>query len=196
MRILDTCTIPAEPVTLTDGTIMTIRLLAENDGDAYVAFYGSIPAQDNRYYIGAEACTPEKARQRGQCAHSATELCLVLEGSDGKIYGEAWYRWKSEKDHASVFGICMSQDIQGSGAGGKIMNSLMALSAHHGPPIMSLTVQKENKRAVHLYEKIGFVVIKEQIRPARADCEALEEYYMERVCYSLTAQEAKPCKDN
>ncbi|MHC4885502.1 MAG: GNAT family N-acetyltransferase [Planctomycetota bacterium] len=165
---------------LKNGRTLTVRLLEACDAEPFVEFYGAIPAEDNRYYIGADGCTPEKARARADRAESPVEVCLVLDGGDGRIYGEAWYSWKDEENAKSTFGICISRELQGQGAGKGIMSALMDLSAKVGPEIMTLTVQKENERAADLYQKLGFKIIKEQIRPARKDCPELPEYYMER----------------
>ena len=44
-----------------------------------------------------------------------------------------------------------------------------------GPPLMTLTVQKKNPKAVELYTRMGFRIIREQLRPADNE----PEYYME-----------------
>jgi len=47
---------------------------------------------------------------------------------------------------------------------------------------MSLTVQLANNRAVALYHKMGFTIVREQMRAASEACgfPAETEYYMER----------------
>jgi ribosomal protein S18 acetylase RimI-like enzyme len=56
------------------------------------------------------------------------------------------------------------------------MERLMKIAHDIGPNIMSLTVQKSNARAVILYQKMGFQIIREQLRGGDNE----PEYYMER----------------
>lgn len=180
MKTADRARATPLPITLRDGREMVIRALDAGDAEAFVAFYSAIPVDDNRYYIGPEGCTPEKARERAARADSPTEVALVIDGQNGQVYGEAWYSWKDEPRAKSTFGICISRAVQGVGAGKALMDRLMALAAEVGPPVMTLTVQKENARAVALYQKMGFAIVREQMRPARQDCPELPEYYMEK----------------
>ncbi|MCE5277099.1 MAG: GNAT family N-acetyltransferase [Planctomycetaceae bacterium] len=179
-------------VTLRDGREMTIRLLAGGDGSAIAEFYASIPVEDNRYYIGPSGTTPENARLRAAAADNEFEVALVLDGGDGTIDGEAWYRWEGPDAAKSLFGICLSRRCQNSGAGRAIMTRLLEVAGRHGPAIMTLTVQKENVRAVALYTRLGFQIIREQMRPARPDCPPLPEYYMELQARGARA-DAPPC---
>ena len=45
---------------------------------------------------------------------------------------------------------------------------------------MSLTVQKANPRAVALYQKMGFEIVREQMRNQVEEFPPEPEYYMER----------------
>ena len=87
----------------------------------------------------------------------------------------AWYRWKAGVP-ASGFGICIARTLQGRGAGQQLMARLLEIALTVGPPVMSLTVQKKNPKGVELYAKMGFRVIREQVRAADGE----PEYYMER----------------
>ena len=55
------------------------------------------------------------------------------------------------------------------------MDNLIEFAKLYGPPIMSLTVQKANSGAVKLYQKKGFMIIREQIRERDGE----PELYME-----------------
>lgn len=180
MNTSDSAKVKPFVVTLKNGRKMTIRLLEPTDGEGFVEFYAAISPEDSRYYFSAADRTREKALARVAQADRATEVCLVIDGGDGRIYGEAWFRWNDEENAKSVFGICISRELQGLGVGKSIMNYLMELATDYGPELMAIEVQKENNRALKLYMKLGFKIIREQLRPARTDCEELPEYYMER----------------
>jgi len=62
------------------------------------------------------------------------------------------------------FGICIGRDLQGRGVGRALMVRLAEVAESVGPPVMQLTVQLANARAVALYRSMGFRVVREQMR--------------------------------
>ncbi len=80
----------------------------------------------------------------------------------------------------STFGICISRDCQGSGAGRALMTRLLDIAREVGPPIMTLTVQHANPRAVALYRAMGFTPVREQLREVKFGFPEEPEYCMER----------------
>ena len=165
---------PPLAITLRNGTPAVIRPLAATDGAALAAFYAGIPPADVFFYC-PHPLTQEYAFKNAAQAFSPTEVVLVLETSKGGIGGYAWYRWKAGVP-ASGFGICIARTLQGRGAGQQLMARLLEIALTVGPPVMSLTVQKKNPKGVELYAKMGFRVIREQVRAADGE----PEYYMER----------------
>lgn len=165
---------PSLTTTLRTGTPAVIRPLAETDGEALAKFYADIPAADVVFYC-PHPLTREHALKNAAQAASPTEVVLVLEPPGGGIGGYAWYRW-TVGDVASGFGICIARQFQGAGAGQQLMSRLLEVARTVGPPVMSLTVQKKNPKGVELYTKMGFRVIREQLRASDNE----PEYYMER----------------
>lgn len=172
-------TFPLISVQLKDGSRAAIRPLSDGDGEALAVFYAGVPLDDIRFY-----CPHPLDREHALCnaakAYSPTEVVLVLDTAGG-IGGYAWYRW-SEGDALSGFGICISRAFQGQGVGRLLMTRLLEIAETVGPPVMTLTVQRANARAVQLYQSMGFQVVREQIRqhdPALGFPEE-PEFYMER----------------
>jgi len=163
-------------ITLRNGVQVTIRPFAREDGPALADFYEAIPPEDRHWYA-PHPLTREKAMAlaAGAGGPGSRLVCVVLETADKQIAGEAWFRWKKADSARSTFGICIRPDLQGAGAGRALMQRLLDIGAESGPPLMSLTVQKSNPRAVALYTKMGFEIVREQVR---SDGEP--EYYMER----------------
>ena len=62
------------------------------------------------------------------------------------------------------------------------MSRLLEIAKEIGPPIMMLTVQAANERALGLYRKMGFEVVGEGTLVARpaVGFAAEPQYYMER----------------
>ena len=173
MTPADQSQFPPQTITLRNGTPAVIRLLAETDGAALAQFYAGIPTEDVLFYC-PHPLTSEYAFKNAARAASPTEVVLVLETTGGSLGGYAWYRWPADAD-ASCFGICVARSCQGAGAGQQLMSRLLEVARKVGPPVMSLTVQKKNPKGVELYAKMGFRVIREQLRAADGE----PEYYME-----------------
>jgi ribosomal protein S18 acetylase RimI-like enzyme len=173
MKLDDQRKFPPQAVTLRDGAKAVVRPLTEADGGALADFYEGIPAEDG-YFYQPHPLTRENALNNASRASSPTEVVLVLETPAGGIGGYAWYRW-GEGSALSCFGICVARAFQGTGAGQQLMVRLQEIARTVGPEVMMLTVQKKNPKAVQLYTKMGFQIVREQIR---ADGEP--EYYMER----------------
>jgi ribosomal protein S18 acetylase RimI-like enzyme len=171
---------PPEETTLKDGRMVILRLIAPDDGEALGDFYDSLPRATWRFY-----CPPRLTRvdaaQKAALAASPTEVCLVTEDPErGEIAGYAWYRWKDGASRTSVFGICLREGYRGAGLGQALMARLLEIAESVGPPVMELTVQLSNPRAVALYTKMGFEIVIEQMRPRVGDFPAEPEYLMER----------------
>ena len=164
---------PPRAIVLRNGASAVIRALAETDGEALADFYAGIPPEDVFFYC-PHPLTRENAFNNAAQASSPTEVVLVLETPGGGIGGYAWYRW-TEGESSSGFGICVARSFQGLGAGQQLMTRLQEIALTVGPPVMHLTVQKKNPKGVELYAKMGFRVVREQLR---GDGEP--EYYMER----------------
>jgi len=172
---------PPVQVTLKSGVEVTLRPLAADDAEKLGDFYEQVPREDFRFYL-PHALDREHARQNAAKALSPVEVVIVLETPAGEIGGYAWYRWHHETDEKSGFGICVRRDLQGAGAGEELMSRLLEIAKEIGPPIMMLTVHAANKRALGLYKKMGFEVVREETFAARPALgfAAEPQYYMER----------------
>ena len=171
-----------QPVTahLKNSEDVVLRFLATDDTDALGDFYLSIERAACRFYCPT-LLTREDAVKKAAAAEEPTSVTLVAEDKDGRIVGYAWYRWKAaEPEKPSIFGICLRKAYRGAGLGKALMARLFDVAEHVGPPVMCLTVQLANPRAVALYTRMGFRIIREQERRAFDAFPAEPEYYMER----------------
>ncbi|MHB0998718.1 MAG: GNAT family N-acetyltransferase [Armatimonadota bacterium] len=163
-----------EPCMLANGTNVTMRALNPDDTDAVTEFYGTVPPEDRRFY-GTAGLSRKEAEDRVALATNPRFVCLVLETSEHLIAGYAWYYWEKDDSPMSTFGICIRRGYQGVGSGKLLMTRLLKIAKEYGPPAMNLTVQLANNRAIDLYTKMGFTVIREQNR----EYDGEPEYYME-----------------
>ena len=191
MQIEDGSQSPPRVVTLRDGRQLTLRLLAEDDAEGLGDFYESMPRETWRFYCPPKL-TREDAAEKAARALSPALVCLVaVDETTGQIAGYDWYQWENEESRASVFGICLREAYRGVGLGRALIQRLLEIA--HGrlrggvrkvePPVISLTVQLANPRAVALYTKMGFRIVREQVREQVADFPAEPEYYMEQTVW-------------
>ncbi len=171
---------PALTVTLSDGRDAVIRSLATTDGPALRTFYRDVPREDLRFY--PHPMVPERAVERAAEAEGPLHVTLVLVLPNEQIGGYAWYRWERPDAERSTFGICIARGCQELRAGRLLMTRLLAIAREVGPPVMDLTVQLANVRAVALYRSMGFQVVREQTcaRPPEMGFADEPEYYMEQ----------------
>ena len=165
---------------LKNATWVELRWLQLGDEQRLGDFYASVPRADYRFY----RCQPlgrELAKEIAAKADSATAVhLLAVDPATAAIVGYAWYTWDHPDAAQSVFGICLRPSHQGTGLGKALMTQLLAAAKVVGPPLMTLTVQLANPRAVHLYQQMGFDVVREQMRNGTPDFPPEPEYYMER----------------
>jgi len=180
MRPEDQPRFPRLEAVLQDGRVVTLRFLREADAGALGDFYESVPREDFRFYL-PHALSREEAAAEAARADDPCFVCLVAETDRGALAGYAWYRWEPGADK-SGFGICIRRGWQSAALGGALMTRLLDIAAEVGPPVMRLTVQLANTRAVALYRRMGFEVVREQTRQANPEFGFDEEpeYYMER----------------
>ncbi len=89
---------------------------------------------------------------------------IVATFPTGEQVGAAWYRHFTAADHGYGFvgpdvpelGIAVRSDHRGRGIGRALMLSLLRLAADQGCHALSLSVEEENRRALGLYEELGF----------------------------------------
>ena len=91
--------------------------------------------------------------------HTSNEhlFCIISSESEEKI-GYFWFHY-DEKDPAKaafVYDFYIFEPFQGQGYGTKTMHSFEALAKEMGSKKLGLHVFAHNKRAWHLYEKLGY----------------------------------------
>lgn len=176
----DRARFPPISVVLKDSRSLTVRLLAPADGEALAEFYQGVPWEDYRFYCPHPLTREQALRKAQHLADAENFVCVVGVDAAGQIVGYAWYHWNEADSPSSSFGICISRTYQGSGTGQALMRHLFEVAHEIGPAHMHLTVQMANPSAVRLYQKMGFVIVREQMRSATEEFPAEPEFRMER----------------
>jgi GNAT superfamily N-acetyltransferase len=167
------------PADLKDGRRVTLRLLDPADAEALGEFFESVPREDCRFYSPYKL-TRLKAAERAADSLHACSILLVAEDEGRRIVGIATCDWKDAHSPSGGFGLCVRRGFQGVGLGGRLMARLLEIAAQVGPPVVTLTVQLANPRAVALYRKMGFRVVREQVRGAVDEFPPEPEFLMQR----------------
>jgi len=170
---------PPITTTLRDGRTVALRFLAASDATALGTFYESVPREDLRFYL-PHPLDRDQAAKKAARADEPGFVCVVAEAA-GALVGYAWYQWK-EGAGKSGFGLCVRRGWQSAGLGTALTERINEIAATVGPPVMTLTVQVANTRAVALYRAMGFRVVRQGRREkdqARGFAEE-PQYWMER----------------
>lgn len=91
------------------------------------------------------------------------DICFLAE-MDHEIVGAVWIRIMNDYGHIDdqtpSLAISVKKEYRGLGIDTKLMETMLVSVKHHGYQSVSLSVQKANP-AVHLYQRLGFQIIKE-----------------------------------
>lgn len=173
---------PPAPVTLKNNMVAYVRPLRTTDGDKLAEMYAAITWGEYRFFC-PYPLNAKTARRNAANADSGEWTTVVIEGPDKKIGGYCWVRRFPETAPQGTFGICIRDKYQNCGAGAAIIKRLLEIVRVCGPATVDLTVQHANERAVILYQKMGFKIVREQTRGTPDDPHGFDmepEYYMEQ----------------
>ena len=143
---------PEPPVEFTDrkDRPVTIRAL-EDDFEGVVEMYDDFNPSDR-----AQGIPPiGEGAIRDWLDRLFEDGCLnVVAVSDGDVVGHAALVEDSEVGYELA--IFVHQDFQGSGIGTRLLRTLLGHGQAKGVEKVWLTVERWNRPAVELYEKVGF----------------------------------------
>lgn len=87
-------------------------------------------------------------------------LATVLTGRNGeRVIGRAVlvHSDRPSVRHRAEFGIVVHDDYQGQGIGKELTGFMLEIACRHGLTKVTLEVFPENERAIHVYERCGFI---------------------------------------
>jgi RimJ/RimL family protein N-acetyltransferase len=86
------------------------------------------------------------------------ELFFLVAEVDNRLVASSDIRiLHGDEQHVGVLGIVVSSGFRDSGIGTEMMNTLMRQASDLGLKVLTLNVFATNKRAIHVYEKVGFL---------------------------------------
>jgi ribosomal protein S18 acetylase RimI-like enzyme len=140
-----------------DGGEALMRPLMGEDADILGEFFVSL-SKETEYYFHPHPLDREnavKTIEKMRNGDGAYFIQTVAEGEGEKVVG---YVWISDKNDPPEVGICVRDGWQDKGLGTHLMEHIIEAGRRLGKKKLALVVMKDNPRAVHVYEKMGFVI--------------------------------------
>ena len=147
---------------LPNGEMLTVRSLCADDSEALNAFRLTTYRETHFRARYPEECEPSlEAVQKELAGCEASALNFEVGAFAGeKVVGEfgvtqVWPHIKFR--HRAVMGISVRKEYWGCGLGSYLMQLAIDQPRINGFEQLELGVCSDNTRAIHLYEKVGFV---------------------------------------
>ena len=147
--------------TLPSGEVLTVRSLCTDDAEALVAFRNATYSETHFMARYPEDAASLEAVQEGLAGSESSALNFEVGAFAGeKLVGEfgvAQVRPHIKYRHRAGMGISVLKDYWGCGLGSFLMQMAVDQAKANGFEQLELGVYSDNTRAIHLYEKFGFV---------------------------------------
>ena len=148
-------------ITLKDGRTCTLRNGTEQDGLALLEIYQLTHAQTDYLlsYPDESTLTAEQEAQFLKEKSESENEIQLLAVIDGIVVASAGVGCVGKKDkvkHRATFGISVDKAYWGLGIGRALLEACIECARDAGFVQMELEVVAENKKALALYESVGF----------------------------------------
>jgi len=158
---------PSE-VKLSDGRVVVVRALAEQDGPALTDFGTALRADDWRY-LDLDLQNPATA-QRLVTAHAATNWRQIVAVVEDRVVGYANVRllpgWKS---HVGDIHLVVDESVRGRGLGLILAEATVGAGKELGVAKLMLEMITEQAAGRKIFERLGFRAEGTLVRHARDD---------------------------
>ena len=135
-----------------------VRAQAE-DAAALLDYLKIIGGETDNLSFGAEGVPLDEEAERAYLAMQADsrDNIQLLAKADGEIIGTASLNRKyGRMHHRAEFGISLKKAWWGCGAATVLAHGVLDFAREAGIEQVNLEVRSDNKRAIALYEKLGF----------------------------------------
>ena len=142
-------------ITLKDSRQVHLRSVTPPDKEGILKLYNSMSNEALRYSM--TPYTPERIQR---WFNNLQNMIYIVAIGDSRIIGQASINLARHPRRKNVgeLGIYLHQDYHNVGLGSVMMETLLKIAKIRGVHKINLEVVSENKNAIHLYEKYGFIV--------------------------------------
>lgn len=143
-----------------DGREVILRTPKWEDLDDLLELINSLVEE------GAEIITAEKISRDAEAEWLSKRLASLEMGKlfflvaevEGKVIASAGVNpFEGFQKHVGLVGVIIKKGFRDIGIGTEIMKTLELQARSMGLKVLTLSVFANNKRAIHVYEKVGFV---------------------------------------
>lgn len=141
---------------------VTIRPAFSSDANEVADFFETVTEETE--FLSKQADEASSPAEIGRFLHvlevSKNYLFLVAKSS-GKVIGmgQVVFFNKKKSRHRATVSVAIKKEFWGIGLGTALMQFMAAFSKKNGAKQLELTVMSENKRAINLYERQGFIAV-------------------------------------
>lgn len=137
-----------------------IRRVREGDERALAEFYGSLSEASTRFFEPYRDKSVAGMAEVVRRAVAGEDLSLIVQDASGRVLGHIFFM--NVGHEVPHLGIGLRDDCQNCGLGSALFVYLIGLGRHVlKKRTIGLTVMKENRRALHVYRKYGFQVVRD-----------------------------------
>ena len=142
-----------------NNSLFVIERARAEDAAALLDYLKIVGGETENLSFGAEgvplSLEAEQDYLRSQC--ESADNVQYLAKMDGEIIGTASLNRKPRRmSHRGVFGISLKKAWWGCGAASALAEGVLAFARETGVQQVNLAVRSDNKRAIALYERLGF----------------------------------------
>jgi len=164
---------------------IAIREILEADAEAYLALCNRLDEETTfrLYEPGERRTSPEQQRRMIRDVLAWDNSTILVAEKDGALIGclEA-YGGKFHRDWHSVYiAVGVLQTYSGKGVGTQLCIELERWALEREVNRLELTVMVNNRRAIALYQKMGFEIEGRKRHALRVDGLFVDEYLMARL---------------
>ncbi|SFB83268.1 GNAT family N-acetyltransferase [Streptococcus equinus] len=140
--------------------MIEVREVTVKDAKNLLEFCNQVGSETDNLSYGSEGMRLSVAEEEKILAKFQNDKMsyFLLAEESGQIVGTCNCRSfrKKRLSHRAEIGIAVKKAYWNKGIGRKLLTRLINLSRQSGLKILSLEVRTDNKRAIHLYESLGF----------------------------------------
>lgn len=140
----------------------TIQRAKPEDAAALIEYLKIIGGETDNLTFGPEGppVTEEEEREFVEKMNAGGRSLMLTVWEDGRLIANAHFKAMERRlSHRAGLGVTVLREAWGRGIGTALMERLIAYAKEHEIEIIELQVRSDNLRAIHLYEKFGFVKI-------------------------------------
>ena len=139
-----------------------IKKAASSDANGILEYLKQVGGETDNLTFGYEGLpfSPESEAEYIRQNENSSDDIMLIAKENGKIVGLASLnRFSRRMSHRGDFSVSVLKEYWNKGIGSQLLSEILNFARNNAFEIIDLQVRSDNFRAIHLYEKYGFVKI-------------------------------------